>query len=101
MPKQVNQAKPDPNLRKRRVKQLQIVEEPSLMAAFFNYVKTHLLGQVLSLIVLAVLIILADIVLAGDRFDTFSMLIGIEITILLLVLWVFYLLAPQKNNEDS
>lgn len=101
MPKQANQQKSDPNLRKRRVKQLQIVAEPSMLLAFFNYVKTHLLGQVLSLIVIAVIIILTDVVLAGDDFDTFFMLLGIEITIVLLGLWVFYLLAPQRNSDGS
>ncbi len=101
MSKQNANQSSDPNLRKRRVKQLQIVEEPSFMLALVNYVKTHLLGQVLALIVLAIVIVLANVVIAGDSFDTFFMLIGIEITLLLLILWIFYLLAARKNPEEE
>lgn len=91
----------DPNLRKRRIKQLHIVEEPSIVLALFQYVKTHLLGQVLAVLLLTILIVLIDVVVAGDNFDTFFMLIGIEITVLLLALWINYLLAARRNHESE
>lgn len=91
--------KQNPSQRKRQVKQIEIIEEPSVFSVVWEYVKTHLLGKVLALFLLTVFIVLANIVIAGDDYDKFYMFLGIELTLLLVVLWVFYLLSARKTSE--
>ena len=101
MPKASEKPEQNPSQRKRRVRKIEVVEEPGVISSLWNYVKGHLLGKVFALFVLTVLIVLTNIVIAGDDFDKFFMYIGIELTLLLLILWIYYLLAARKNNEDE
>ncbi len=101
MPKASNKQEQNPSQRKRRVRKIEILEEPSVLSALWKYVKGHLLGKVIALFMLTLLVVLANIVIAGDDFDNFYMYLGIELTLLLLVLWLFYLLSARKNHEDE
>lgn len=83
---------------KRRIRQLEIVEEPSFAQILWHHVRTNAMGRVLAAFALLFLVVLINLLVSGDQFDLFFTLIGLEFGLLLLALWLFNIIKSGKNN---
>lgn len=70
---------------------------PSLASQVWHLLKTSFLGRVLLFLIGFAIVVGIDILLAGNQFNRFAMILGIEVIVAAIVAWIVYMV---RNRDD-
>ncbi len=70
---------------------------PSLASQLWHLLRTSFLGKVLLFVIAFAIVVGIDILLAGNQFAGFSMILGIEVIIAAVAAWIIYMV---RNRDE-
>ena len=82
----------------RKGSQISLTEiPPSLAWQLWHLLKTSFLGKVLLFLLVFAIVVGMDILLAGNQFTRFAMILGIEVIIAAVAAWIVYMV---RNRDE-
>ena len=70
-------------------------------AKLVKFLKEKTLGKILLAILVILILFFFNLLVSGDRLETFSLLTGIELLLIILIAWLVFLWKRKEDSEGS